>query len=251
MKMIVDSNDIYDVQIDDVSTGSNSVGCPEGYSDFVVDVDDVDQDDDITIKISGNCTSFGYHNPMPCTFEGTLTMDESDFTYEYTNAAEDGAKYIKFDGNIEISHTSGQGIQLNDRHIENTFEDTMSYIRHEIEEEIEDGYYIVHDAVKYLIEDAADKVIEEIKHIDNIDIDKTNMNDYIDYVLTNIIDDSAYWVRDDKYKSIDAILNAQAAEEIKNGELAEAINDLLDDAAEDSTVKHEITAKVFFSDLDP
>ena len=248
MKMIIDSNDIYDVRIDDISTGSNSVGCPEGYSDFAVDVDGVIQDDDITIKISGNCTSFGYHNPMPCTFEGTLTMNESDFTYEYTNAAEDGDKYINFDGNIEISLTSGQGIQLNDYHIEDTFEDTMNYIRHEVEEEVEDGYYIVHDVVKYLIEDASDKIIAEIKHIDNIDIDKDKC---VDYVLENILDDSEYWVRDDKYMSIDTILNAQAAEEIKNGELAEAINDLLDDTAEDSIVKHEITAKVFFSDLDP
>ena len=118
MKMTIDSNDIYDVQIEDVNTGRNSVGCPEGYSDFEVDVDDVDQDGDITIEISGTCTSFGYHNPMPCTFEGTLTMDEDDFTYEYTRAAEDGAKYIIFEGNIEISETSGEGIELDDSYID-------------------------------------------------------------------------------------------------------------------------------------
>lgn len=104
MKMIVDSSDIYDIQIDDVNLGRNSLGCPEGYSDFEADVDEVTQDDNnIVISISGTCENFGYHDPISCTFEGTLTMNESDFTYEYTNAAEDGSKYIMFDGNIEIT----------------------------------------------------------------------------------------------------------------------------------------------------
>ena len=251
MKMTIDSNDIYDVQIEDVNTGRNSVGCPEGYSDFEVDVDDVDQDGDITIEISGTCTSFGYHNPMPCTFEGTLTMDEDDFTYEYTRAAEDGAKYIIFEGNIEISETSGEGIELDDSYIDDTFKDTMYNVRREVEEEIDDGYYIVHDAVYYLIEETADKIIEELKHIDNININKDNMHKFVDYVLENILDDSDYSIKDNKYKSIDTILNTHAAEELKNGGLAEVINDMLNDIAEDYKVEHEITAKVFFSDLDP
>ena len=248
MKMVIDSDDIYDVQIGDVNIGRNSVGCPEGYSDFEVDVDDVDQDGDITIEISGKCTSFGYHNPMPCTFEGTLTMDEDDFTYEYTNAAEDGAKYIMFEGNIEISLTSGQSIELADGYIEDTFKDTIYNVRREVEEEVEDGYYIVHDAVKYLIEEASDKIIEELKRIDNIDINNAK---FADYILENILNDSDYSIKNDKYKSIDVILNDQAAEEIKNGELDEVINDILSDIAEDYSEAYKITAKVFFSDLDP
>lgn len=248
MKMIIDSDDIYDIQINDVNISRNSVGCPEGYSDFEVDVDDVDQDGDITIEISGKCTSFGYHNPMPCTFEGTLTMDEDDFTYEYTNAAEDGAKYIMFEGTIEISETSGQGIELADGYIEDTFEDTMYNVRREVEEEVEDGYYIVLDTVKYLIEEASTKIIEELKRIDNIDINNAK---FADYILENILNDLDYSIKNDKYKSIDAILNAQAAEEIKNGELDEVINDILSDIAEDYRETYKITAKVFFSDLDP
>ena len=248
MKMVIDSDDIYDVQIGDVNIGRNSVGCPEGYSDFEVDVDDVDQDGDITIEISGKCTSFGYHNPLPCTFEGTLTMDEDDFTYEYTNAAEDGAKYIMFEGTIEISETSGQGIELADGYIEDTFKDTMYNVRREVEEEVDDGYYIIQDTVKYIIEEASDKIIEELKHIDNIDINNAK---FADYILENILNDSDYSIKNDKYKSIDAILNAQAAEEIKNGELDEVINDILSNIAEDYRETYKITAKVFFSDLDP
>ena len=247
MKMIIDSDDIYDIQIGDVNIGRNSVGCPEGYSDFEVDVDDVDQDGDITIEISGKCTSFGYHNPMPCTFEGTLTMDEDDFTYEYTNAAEDGAKYIMFEGNIEISLTSGQSIELADGYIEDTFKDTMYNVRREVEEEVEDGYYIINDTVKYIIEEASDKIIEELKRIDNIDINNAK---FADYILENILD-RHYSIKNDKYKSIDTILNNQAAEEIKNGELDEVINDILSDIAEDYSEAYKITAKVFFSDLDP
>ena len=249
MKMVIDSDDIYDVQIGDVNIGRNSVGCPEGYSDFEVDVDDVDQDSDITIEISGKCTSFGYHNPMPCTFEGTLTMDEDDFTYEYTNAAEDGAKYIMFEGNIEISLTSGQSIELADGYIEDTFKDTMYNVLREVEEEVEDGYYIINDTVKYIIEEASDKIIEELKRIDNID--DINNAKFADYILENILNDSDYSIKNDKYKSIDAILNNQAAEEIKNGELDEVINDILSDIAEDCSETYKITAKVFFSDLDP
>ena len=249
MKMIIDSDDIYDVQIGDVNIGRNSVGCPEGYSDFEVDVDDVDQDGDITIEISGKCTSFGYHNPMPCTFEGTLTMDEDDFTYEYTNAAEDGAKYIMFEGNIEISLTSGQSIELADGYIEDTFKDTMYNVRREVEEEVEDGYYIINDTVKYIIEEASDKIIEELKRIDNID--DINNAKFADYILENILNNSDYSIKNDKYKSIDVILNDQAAKEIKNGELDEVINDILSDIAEDCSETYKITAKVFFSDLDP
>ena len=249
MKMIIDSDDIYDVQIGDVNIGRNSVGCPEGYSDFEVDVDDVDQDGDITIEISGKCTSFGYHNPMPCTFEGTLTMDEDDFTYEYTNAAEDGAKYIMFEGNIEISLTSGQSIELADGYIEDTFKDTIYNVRREVEEEVEDGYYIINDTVKYIIEEASDKIIEELKRIDNID--DINNAKFADYILENILNNSDYSIKNDKYKSIDVILNDQAAKEIKNGELDEVINDILSDIAEDCSETYKITAKVFFSDLDP
>ena len=250
MKMIIESKDIYDIQINEINTGNFS-GCPEGYSDFDVEVDDVTQDGDITIEISGDCECFGYHNPMPCTFEGTLTMDESEFTSEYTYAAEDGAKYITFDGSIEISLTSGQGVELNaDYDVEDTFEDTISNISDKIKEELDDVYYILNDVIRSIIISASDKVIEEIKLIDNIDIDKDNKNEYVHYVFENIIDDYGELL-DNKYKSIDAILNVQAAEDIKNGNIASFINDKLEDESKASTETLEITAKVFFSDLDP
>ena len=116
-----------------------------------------------------------------------------------------------------------------------------------IKEEVDDGYYIVQDTVKYIIEEASDKIIEELKRIDNIDINNAK---FADYILENILD-RHYSIKNDKYKSIDAILNNQAAEEIKNGELDEVINDILSDIAEDYSEAYKITAKVFFSDLDP
>lgn len=255
MKMRVESKDIYDIQIDEIDTG-NFNGCPEGYSDFDVEVDDVTQDGDITIEISGDCECFGYHDSMPCTFTGTLTMDESEFISEYTYAAEDGDKYITFDGSIEISLTSGTEIELDaDDIVEDTFEDTTTNILHKIEEELSDGTDMLREVVQYILASAADKVIKEIKRIDNIDIDKDNKDDYrdeyIDYVLKNIIDDWTYAVKDNKYKSIETILNAQMTEDINKGEIATLINDELAEEAECSTETFEITAKVFFSDLDP
>ena len=250
MRMIIESNDIYDVQINDIITGKAASGCSEGYDDFKVDVDDVTQDDDgIEIEISGTCACFGYHNSLPCTFEGTLTMDESDFTDEYTNAAEDGDKYIEFSGNIEISFKSGQGIDLNvDEIVEDTFKDTMHNILYEIEQEVDDGYSILEKVAEFIIVRAADKVVEEIKRIDNVDIDKDNKNKYVDYVLENILNDS-YSITNAKYKSIDTILNNQATEDIKNDKIASLIDDELDERSEYE--EQEITAKVFFADLDP
>lgn len=83
MKMRIERKDIYNIQIDDIDTG-NFNGCPEGYDDFDVDIDDITQDGDIKIEISGTCKCFSYHDSMPCTFEGTLIMDESEFTSAYT-----------------------------------------------------------------------------------------------------------------------------------------------------------------------
>lgn len=250
MKMRIESNDIYDIRVDEIITG-NFNGCPEGYGDFDVEVDDVTQDGDIKIEISGDCECFGYDS-MPCTFTGTLTMDENEFTSEYTYAAEDGAKYVTFEGNIEISITSGEKIELDaDNIVDDTFDGTIHNISNTIEEEIYDGSSIVADVIRHVIIDAADKVIEEIKRIDNIDIDKDNKDEYVDYVLKNIIDEYYGELSDNKYESIDAILNAQAAEDIKNDELASLINDKLEEGADCDTESFEITAKVYFSDLDP
>lgn len=251
MKMRIESNDIYDIRVDEIETG-NFNGCSEGYCDFDVEVDDVTQDGDITIEISGDCECFGYHDSMPCTFTGTLTMDENEFTSEYTYAAEDGAKYVTFEGNIEISITSGEKIDLDaDYIVEDTFEDTMSNISNNIEEEIYDASYILADVIQSIIIHASDKVLKEIKRIDNIDIDKDNTNEYVDYVLKNIIDEYCGELSDTKYNSIDAILNAQAAEDIKNDKIASLINDELEEESNCSTETFEITAKVYFSDLDP
>jgi len=90
------------------------------------------------------------------------------------------------------------------------------------------------------------KYINEIKIWINIDND--NWNEYVDYVLKNIVDDGS--LKDNKYNSIDTILNAKAAEEIKNDKIASLINNELNEVANESTETFEITAKVFFSDLD-
>ena len=252
MKMKVESKDIYDVQINDIDTG-NFHGCPEGYSDFNVEVDDVTQDGDITIEISGDCSSFGYHDTLPCTFTGTLTMNESEFTSEYTYAAEDGNKYITFDGSIEISLTSGQGVKLNaDYVVEDTFEGTIDNIRDKIAEELSDPFFVLDDVIRSIIINASDKVLKEIKRIDNIDIeiDNSNWDEYVNYVLENIIDNEGSLINT-KYASIETILNAQAAEDIKDDTIASIINDELEEESRCSTESFEITAKVYFSDLDP
>lgn len=101
-----------------------------------------------------------------------------------------------------------------------------------------------------IIINAADKVIDEIKRIDNIDIDKDNEDEYVNYVLNNIIDDYDGKLLDDKYKSIDTILNAQLAEDLKGDIIADLINAELEEIADDYTETYEITANVFFSDLD-
>lgn len=250
MKMRIERKDIYNIQIDDIDTG-NFNGCPEGYDDFDVDIDDITQDGDIKIEISGTCKCFGYHDSMPCTFEGTLIMDESEFTSAYTYAAEDDDKYIEFNGNIEISHTSGEGIKLDaDYDIDDNFHDTIYHIHNEIETEVPDGSIIIHDIMPSIIINAADKVIDEIKRIDNIDIDKDNEDEYVNYVLNNIIDDYDGELLDDKYKSIDTILNTQLAEDLKGDIIADLINAELEEIADDYTETYEITANVFFSDLD-
>ena len=103
MNMRIDESDIYDIQIETIY-GDTCNGCDQGFGDFDVNIDEVTtQKDDIKIEISGTCVCFGYHNDIPCTFDGTLTMDESDFAYEYTHASEYGDKYIEFSGNIGIS----------------------------------------------------------------------------------------------------------------------------------------------------
>lgn len=127
----------------------------------------------------------------------------------------------------------------------------MCNIYYEIEEEVEDVWYILKNVVQSIIIDAADKIIKEIKRIDSIDIniDNDNWNEYVDYVLKNIVDYDGS-LKDNKYNSIDTILNAQAAEEIKNDKIVSLINNELDEVADESTETFKITAKVFFSDLD-
>ena len=124
----------------------------------------------------------------------------------------------------------------------------MHNILYEIEQEVDDGYSILEKVAEFIIVRATDKVVEEIKRIDNVDIGKDNKNKYVDYVLENILNDS-YSITNAKYKSIDTILNNQATEDIKNDKIASLIDDELDECSEYE--EQEITAKVFFADLDP
>ena len=102
MKMQFNESDIYDIKIDDITEESFVSGCPEGYEFNDVNVDDVKCNDNITIDIFGNCISYGYHSPFDCVFEGKLTIDQDEFTYAYTEAAEHGDKYVEFTGKITL-----------------------------------------------------------------------------------------------------------------------------------------------------
>ena len=243
----VESNDIYAIEIADISI-SNSNGYDDGYYDLNAEVDDVTQDDDIKINISGEGLRIGNHSDRLCTFKGALTMNESDFTQACAHASEVG--YITFNGSIKLSlATAGKEVKVNDCNIEDTFYETMHNILNILDKEVLDGYYIVIEVVRSIVRNTIDKVIKEIKRIDNVDIEKDNVNEYEDYVFRNIINESGMLV-DNKYTSIDMIFNAQAAEGLKNGKILEVISNVLNEMGDYFPDTQDITAKVFFSFLD-
>lgn len=242
----IESKDIYAIEIADIGISNSN---DYGYYDLEAEVDDVIQDDDIKIKISGDGLRTGNHYDKPYAFKGTLTMNESDFMQACTYASEVGRLYITFDGSIELLLANAeQEVKVDDCNIEDTFYDTMHNILDKLDENLLD-YGVFKEVVLSVIINSVDKVAEEIKRIDNVNINKDNKNEYEDYVFRNIINESGLLV-DNKYKSIDKILNAQATKDIKNGKISEVINNELNDTVDRVPDKRKITAKVFFSFLD-
>ena len=246
MNKRVESKDIYAIEIADIGISNSN---DDEYYDLEAEVDDVIQDDDIKIKISGEGLRTGDHYDKPYTFKGIITMNESDFMQACTQASEVGRLYITFDGSIEFLLTAArQEVKVDDCNIEYTFYDTMHNILDKLDKKLLD-YGVFKEVVLSVIINSVDKVAEEIKRIDNVDINKDNKNEYEDYVFKNIVNESGLLV-DNKYTSIDKILNTQAAKDIKNGKISEVISNELNDIADSFPDTRKITAKVFFSFLD-
>ena len=243
MKTKIECKDIRKIEVDDVVTDYFHDG-DEGCCNFEVNVDNVTQDDDITIEISGNYACFnryGYtakDNP----FKGTLTMNNNEFINEYTNVIADGKSYVIFNGEIKTKPAADQHISVNCNYGD-TYKEIIKNLHDAIEDEIEDGSDIINKFTKFVIKESADKVIEEIKHIDDVNLDK---DEYVNYMLDNIIDSDGELL-DDKYKSIDAILIAKIYE--KPDEFDKLINDGITEVLASREDKYDVTAKVYFSDL--
>ena len=244
MKMIVEHKDICKIQIDDFKIGDSSWA--QELCDFEVNIDDFTQNDDITIKISGTCTYYcAGDSDATWNFKGTLTMSEDDFMQEYAYAAADGDSYVTFNGDIKASPTSGAHLIFDDNYLDDNLENTMERIRVKLSEEL--SYYddTLENIVRFIITNAKNKVIEEIKRIDDVDLDK---NDYIDYIYNNVF--PPFWKsKNKKYEPIEKILNAQVAKDLKNGKITEFVNKELDECRESCEEKYDITADVYFSRL--
>ena len=243
MKTKIEHKDIHKIEVDDVVTGYFH-DSDKGFCNFEVNVDNIIQDDDITIEISGNYACFdcyGYtarDNP----FKGTLTMNNNEFINEYTNATADGKTYVTFYGEIKTKPTANQFVSVNCNYGD-TYEKIINSLLGEIEDEIDDGSDIIDKFTKFVLKESADKVIEEIKHIDNVDLNK---DEYVNYILDNIIDSDGELL-DDKYKSIDKILIDKIYE--KPDEFDKLINDGIAEVLAGREDKYDVTAKVYFSDL--
>ena len=94
-----------------------------------------------------------------------------------------------------------------------------------------------------------DKIIDEIKKLDNIDINDNY--DLYNFLIEHVIDSEDCELKNEKYKSIETILFAEFIKCIKNGTVNEEINDQLKDACDDSVEECSITAQVYFESLDP
>ena len=242
MKMKIERKDIDKIQIEDIKFG-NDHGCYSGLADFETDIDELTQGDDITIKISGTCAYYDHsHNgDLEWAFKGTLAMSEDDFMQEYKYAIEDEKGYITFDGEAEIKPSADVSV---DDNIEDTYDETIYGLYSDISDIIGDGSDTIYNVIKFVLKESADKIIEEIKRIDNKDLDKDECEDY---VLDNIIKYSGKLL-DDKYESIGEILLAKISE--KSDKLDELINNEINEIIDGNCeTKYDITAKVYFSDL--
>ena len=237
MKMQLERRDIREIQIDTIEFDIDEFS---GIGDFDVDVDELTQGDDITIKISGACTIFTHDYDWDAAFKGTLTKDENDFMSEYHYAIEDGKGYVTFDGKVAIKISNDDGIVVDPR---DTYEETMDRLSHDVTAIVDAGPDIVYKVTEFVLKASADKIIEEIKRIDNKELSKDNMSEYMDYVTHNVI--SIYGrLKDSKYKSIDAILLAKIAE---SDEVDKIANDALDEYIDSTEEEYDVEAKVYIS----
>lgn len=251
MDIRLKTNDIYDVRIGDTQIGTDMLsGCPSGYDDFDVDVDDVDSDDDIiTIEISGTCLSHGHHSPIKCEFEGELTMDADDFEYDYTTAAKYGDKYVRFYGNIIITMNTSN-ITVNDDVIDKTFSDTINNIEKLFEDRVEDPSSVIDDLIRHVIPYMdADIIIKTIKEIDAVETEiyKDNLYGY----LESSILDTYTGEFNDKYTKLEPVFFSEFKRLINNRTVGNELNFALEDCASDCSDYYDISAAVFLSSLDP
>ena len=160
---------------------------------------------------------------------------------EYKYAIEDEKVYITFDGEAEIKPSADVSV---DDNIEDTYDETIYGLYSDISDIIDDGSDTICNVIKFVLKESADKIIGEIKRIDNKDLDKDECEDY---VLDNIIKYSGKLL-DDKYESIGEILLAKICE--KSDKLDELINNEINEIIDGNCeTKYDITAKVYFSDL--
>ena len=248
MKITVKKNDIYDICVDDMQVGFDG-SCPYGYDNFDIKIDEVySNDDNITIEISGTCSNYGYHSPINCKFNGILKMDSDTFTYEYTNAAEDGYKYIEFDGSTDITYNTSSNNCVDTTNISETVSDTIDNIKKLYEHSVYDESAVTEDLIQCIIlEMNTDKFIKAIKQIDNEELNKDNVYEYL---IENVIDQFDGCIEHEKYKEIDLILLSELKKLINNNTLNNILNDILAEYSDNSNESYDVTAKVFFSNLD-
>lgn len=258
MKITLDPKDIYDIQIDNVKTGYCSAsGCPEGYEDFELDegdcVDTVYNDNgEISFYVYGKCYRYEYNDSFECRFDACLSMNADEFTSKYADAAENGAKFIKFNGSIDITCGANLIHDIDTSFIGDDFGDTITNIRDECKEYIDYDAFcdaeVENKAIKKIINKMDDnKLINEIKIIDNVEI-----NNKYDYIMNNVLYDNGK-LKNEKYNNVYEVLFSELKRLIEDNTVNSIYKEIIKDADFDNfndTI--DVTnVRVFIADLDP
>ena len=239
MKIKISNNDIYDIKIDALEE--------ERFNDFEVNEYDVSCDGDkITIELSGTCYEYGFNKPLKNNFKGKLELD--DFSSEYTYAADYGYKYVEFNGSV-FTEIALNIIKVDDSVIDEDFSETINNISRLYYSYLDDVSIVDEELISKIISNMdADKIINEIKFIDNVELDKDNLYDYI---CDNIIDSYSGELEDTDYIKVYDLLLSELIKLIKNDTVTNIVNSILDDVKRECTFDDiDITAQVYISDLD-
>ena len=245
MKMQFDERDIYDIRIDQASLEeSKELRDLEPYD---IDIDSVEYyNDSVIINISGTCVYHDRDGHWGETYklEGALEMKESRFNGEYTSAAEDGCKYINFNGKIDMSINTDIDIDIKEDIISDDLKDTIYEIAREFNDTINEDnvwYGIFEYIIPYLTN--TDKIISEIKNIEQKDI---TIDELSEYFSDHCDFDEA------QYSKLSDLLFTELKKIIKNGKINEIMKNIIDDVDDRFLPEtYDIKARVYFSDLDP